>query len=108
MEKYGDLDTIESELKNNFEGVVIPRFPVKVKQALLEECDTRRRNRLLIALDHSPAEVLGDEGVRYVSEVVGKLGEEVKHDVDKFTELCYECGQLDLVERMDYWLHPFK
>lgn len=108
IEKYGDLDTVESELKNNFEGVVIPRFSVKVKQALLDEFHSIRRNRLLIELDHSPEEVLGEDGVKYVSEVLDNLEQPVEHDVDKFTELCYECGQLDLVERMDFWLHPFK
>lgn len=107
IQKYGSIDGVW----NNIDNLDVPRMGDKVKQALKLHFCMVRRNMLMVDLHHTPEveqQIYGEQGLAYLEQVLADLDTPGKPDVPALKEWFYECGKLNVVEKLDFWLQPFQ
>lgn len=108
IEKYGDFQGI----LNNIETLKVPRLQQKsidhMKNSFEEITEL---NYKLINLNWSKEEfmgILGVEGVNKLDAFLVDIDKPLEIDKKAIEELCYEQGRIDIVDKLDFFLHPFQ
>lgn len=107
IEKYGDFENI----KANLDTLKVPRLMSKSVDQMRTDFDRiTELNYKLVNLNWDRATyqlILGKDGVDKLDAFLMGLSDPVTVDKKAIEELCYENGRIDIVDKMDFFLHPF-
>ncbi len=102
--------TIE-EIRANVGNITIPRFPVKLKQELIDEnLAYYERNLKLVNLLHSPeeeAEIFGDK-IEFLDSILDELAEPPNIDHEAIQDIMLADGKTGLASNYNEWIKVFE
>lgn len=107
IQKHKDIYGVEENLAT----LGIPRLPKKVLEEMQRDFSFAHRNLLLTNLIHSPEtekEIFGEQGIKYLEDVLDRLEEPSTFDKSAFREYCFEYGKISVIDKLDFWLQPFE
>lgn len=107
IQQYGSIEEVEK----NLDTMKIPKMPSKVIDALKADFKVIYHNFKLANLNHTPEtdlEIFGEEGLAYLDEQIDSFMDEPAQDIPALSEICYERGKVNLVDRLELWLAPFR
>lgn len=97
-------------IKQHIDTLSVPRLQKKSVEHMREDFGIADRNYLLISLNWDREQyvrILGEEGVDKLTTFISEIPTPPFVDKEGIKELCYEHGRVDIVDKLDFWLHAF-